>query len=140
MILFVASNPSHLNFDSDIPIVGSRSEKNFNKWVKFLVPDGKYKVINAADIVTTDNRPLTRGEVIGELPELIKKIDEIKPTKVIALGNTAAGALDLTTDYLGIFQYFKLPHPSPRNLKINNKEQLNTILEECKSWLQRIHH
>ena len=129
MILFVGSNPSHLNNNPHIPFHGSRSEKNFNEWSNRLVPNGNYKVVNVSNALTPHNRPLREDE----FDLLTLSINALDPeiNRVIALGNTASIALEM----IGI-KYFKLPHPSPLNRKINNKIYLDAILEECEKWLK----
>ena len=127
MILFVASNPSHLNYDPLIPFAGSRSEKNFKEWAEFLAPEG-YKVINAADQVTYNNRRIAKSEI--NIVDFKTKILNNKPTKIIALGTTASMALEMAGEV-----FFKLPHPSPLNRFLNNKVYLDAVLQECKEWL-----
>lgn len=129
MILFVASHPSRLNKDPDIAIVGARCEKTFNTWAEYLVPDEQYFVTNVSNKVTEMNRPLKRSEY--DLLSLCNLTIHPSVTKVVALGNTAADALD----QIGI-KYFKLPHPSPLNSFLNNTVQVEAVLEECKTWLK----
>lgn len=129
MILFVASHPSRLNKDPNIAMIGSKSEKNFNAWAEYLVPDKKYTVVNVSNKVTEMNRPLKRSEY--DLLSLCNYTIHPSVTKVVALGNTAADALDM----IGI-KYFKLPHPSPLNRFLNNTVQVEAVLEECKAWLE----
>ena len=130
MILFVASNPSSLNKDPEIAMIGSRSEKNFNGWAEYLVPNKQYVVVNVSNKVTEMNRPLKRSEY--DLLRLCNYAIHPSVTKVVALGNTAADALD----QIGI-KYFKLPHPSPLNRFLNNECQVDAVLEECKAWLMK---
>jgi len=127
MILFVGSNPSHLNYDPLVPFAGSKSEKSFKEWADFLAPEG-YKVINAVDKVTEKNRRIDSSEI--NILDFKAKIMDNNPTRIIALGNTAATALEMAGE-----DFFKLPHPSPLNRFLNNKVYLNAVLEECKKWL-----
>jgi len=54
----------------------------------------------------------------------------IKYYKILALGGFPSKVLnDLKIDH------FKLPHPSPRNRKLNDRRFEQTILEECKTYL-----
>ena len=128
MILFIASNPSKLNSDPEVAMIGSKSEKTFNGWVEYLVPSGVYKVVNVSDQVTDNNRPLKKSEY--DLLKLSTYAINPSVTKIVALGNTAADALDM----IGI-KYFKLPHPSPLNRFLNNTVQVEAVLEECKLYL-----
>jgi hypothetical protein len=129
MILFVASNPSKLNTDPEIAMVGSKSEKTFNGWVEYLVTNGDYKVVNVSDKVTDDNKPLKKTEY--DLLKLSTYAIHPSVTKIVALGNTAADALD----QIGI-KYYKLPHPSPLNRFLNNTAQVEAVLEDCKKYLE----
>jgi hypothetical protein len=128
MILFVASNPSKLNTDVKIAMVGSKSEKNFNAWSKYLVPDGQYQVVNVSDVVLNNGASLKKADY--NLSRLEQCVKNTSVKKVIALGNNAADALEM----IGI-KYFKLPHPSPRNRFLNFKVQVEAVLTECKKWL-----
>jgi len=130
MILFVASNPSHLNRDPITPFIGSKSDPIFRRWANHLVPSGDYKVINVSDKVTPGNRALRKSEI--NMFDFSSKIMDNEPQKIIALGDTAARALDLVGA-----DYFKLPHPSPLNRVLNNKVYLDAVLEECKKWLEQ---
>lgn len=53
-----------------------------------------------------------------------------KHTKVIALG----GLVSNTLCKLNI-EHFALPHPSPLNRQINDKEYISKKLKECRDWL-----
>ncbi len=128
MILFVASNLSHLNTCPAIVFAGSKSEKVFSKWTKKLVPSGNYKSINVSDEVTPGNRPLKKSEF--NLLKLCTDVLDPKVTGVIALGNTASEALEM----IGV-DFFKLPHPSPLNRQLNNSYYIEEVLEECEKWI-----
>jgi uracil-DNA glycosylase len=130
MILFVASNPSRLNIDPNIAIIGSKSEKTFNSWAEYLSPQKDYQVTNVSDKITDQNKPLKRSEY--NLTRLSELAHYPTTTKVVALGKTAADALD----QIGI-KYYKLPHPSPLNRFLNNTVQVEAVLEDCKAWLDK---
>lgn len=51
-------------------------------------------------------------------------------TKVIALGSFASACLDRIN-----ISYFRLPHPSPRNRLMNDKEYVQNVLNECKEYI-----
>jgi uracil-DNA glycosylase len=51
--------------------------------------------------------------------------------KVIALGGFASQALKRA----GV-EHYTLPHPSPLNRKLNDREYENNCLKECKEWLR----
>lgn len=129
MILFVASNPSKLNKDPKIAIVGSKSEKTFNGWAEYLVPDKNYMVVNVSDKITNDNKPPKKSEF--NLLKLCTYAIHPSVTKIVAMGNVASCALD----EIGV-KYFKIPHPSPLNRFLNNTVQVEAVLEECKKYIE----
>lgn len=131
MILFVASNPSKLNTNPTIAMVGSKSEKNFNGWVEYLSPQKDYFVINVSDKVLENDKTLKKREY--DLPRLASYVINPSFDKIVALGNVAEDALK----QLGIENYYKLPHPSPRNRFLNNTVQVEAVLEDCKQWLEK---
>jgi G:T/U-mismatch repair DNA glycosylase len=51
--------------------------------------------------------------------------------KVIALGGFASRALSRAS-----VDHYVLPHPSPLNRKLNNKDYEANCLRECKDWLE----
>lgn len=51
--------------------------------------------------------------------------------KVIALGGFASRALSRA----GVDHYV-LPHPSPLNRKLNDREYEKRVIEECREWLK----
>jgi len=50
--------------------------------------------------------------------------------KVIALGGFASRALSRA----GV-DHYTLPHPSPLNRKLNDKDYEKRVIEECREWL-----
>lgn len=133
MILFVASNPSRLNTNPLVPMVGSKSYKTFKKWADYLSPESSWMVMNVSNKVTEDNGLLKRSDYELELINVVLEMGHV--TKVVALGNTAADALEL----LGV-EYYKPPHPSPRNRFLNNKVQVEAVWRIVRSgWGYKCH-
>lgn len=129
MILFVASNPSKLNKNPRIAMVGAKCEKTFNDWVEYLSPDRNYVVINASNKILEGNNVIRLIDI--DFDNLTEWTKSRNVTKIVALGNVAAKALS----YIGV-EYYKLPHPSSRNRLLNNKEQVAAVLKNCKQWLR----
>lgn len=114
MVIFVGDKPSRLNENPMIPFIGTPSWKMLLKWIKKLEVSS-YHVANSfspMDMVNVEchNR---NGNLF------------------VALGNEASERLDR----VGI-QHFKLPHPSPRNRKLNDKEFVDRQLKECYDYLK----
>ena len=51
--------------------------------------------------------------------------------KVIALGNVASDSLRKVN-----VEHFKMPHPSPRNRQLNDKQFEKTMIRKCYNYLQ----
>ena len=126
-VVFVGSNPSSKNTNPKQPFTGTRSDEMLSKWISLLDLKGRstYK-FNVSDLITENNRPLKESEYQLEALELSVKGYEV----VVALGNTAEQALKRLN-----IPHFKLPHPSPRNLQLNNPNFVDKILKECKDYI-----
>ena len=88
-----------------------------------------------SDDPTEGNRPLKMREVRLKLNELSLKIQDIKPDKIIALGKTAARALTLLH-----LDFYEMPHPSPINRVLNNKEKVQEYIDGLKTYIQNNNH
>lgn len=115
-VLVVGINPSGKPFRK-----GCSLDK-MNVWMSMLghyfysfsnvIPyEGKYRMI---DVDTSFVRSFAEGY-----------------DKVIALGNFASQALKRA----GV-QHYVMPHPSPLNRKLNDREYEMNCLKECKEWLR----
>lgn len=119
LVAVVASNPSHLGPNSP-------AKRVFYTWVPKLGIEHCYAFMNVSDQVTPNNRPLKTSEF--QLERLRYDLQDC--TVAIALGKTAAKALKKLN-----VPHFELPHPSPRNRKLNDKELIKRLLDECKQFL-----
>lgn len=115
MIVFVGDKPSAKNVDPDVPFVGTQSYKNLLLWIWTMdVNINEVSMVNRDYFESPANRVHSR-EVL-----------------YVALGKEAANCLaDLG------YSFFELPHPSPRNRKLNDKKFIATQLKECSQWLRR---
>lgn len=116
MIIFVGDEPSSKNTNPDIPFLGTRSWASLNQWIDLLR-------IRDTNIITISNSD-TQDQL-----EVIEYYHS-KGAKIIALGNKAAGRLTKLN-----IQYFKLPHPSPRNRQLNDPTYIINKLEICKAFI-----
>jgi hypothetical protein len=118
-IAIVASNPSHLGPNSP-------AKKVFQRWMFTMGVDVPYVFLNVSNSVTPNNRPLKKSEY-----ELVRLKNDLRfCSKFLALGNTASDALTRLH-----VSHFKLPHPSPKNRKLNDHSQVVKLLAECKVYL-----
>lgn len=115
MIIFVGDKPSKKNVSTDIPFVGTLSYKNLLNWI--------YEMDVDVNFVKTRNK-----DFAPNLAALLKWYPH--PIKIVALGEAASKEL-------GKFEipHFTLPHPSPRNRKLNDKKFLKMALDSCKVYL-----
>jgi uracil-DNA glycosylase len=113
MVLFVGDRPSTKNVDPMIPFIGTKSYDRLLDWASRL------GLVNFDMINSHDSALLT----------IISANAHIKI--VIALGNVAARRLDRA----GI-PHLKMPHPSGRNRKLNDKEYVEQMLWETKQRIE----
>lgn len=114
MIIFVGDEPSKLNIDPNIAFIGSKSMIALEKWLDYLAP-AQFLLLNSHN------------------PSLINRIYNRyrKGDTVIALGNKASERLAKYD-----IEHFKLPHPSPRNRKLNNRLFIENELKLCKKYME----
>ena len=116
-LLLVGDKPSKKNKDPKVAFVGTASHKRIMEWLEVLLDE------KAA--ISMVNRTDPEFSVV-----LIRAT--LKRYQIIALGEEAAQALA----HHGVVNYFKLPHPSGRNRKLNNKKYVAEILQKCKTWIE----
>lgn len=112
-VMFVGDRPSRLNTHSNIAFVGTPSFKNLCKWIEEM---------QIADFVTVNSQEL-------DVPFIVRT--HVLGYHIVALGNNASEVLTA----MGL-DHFKLPHPSPKNRKLNDKEFIASELQKCYSYLK----
>jgi uracil-DNA glycosylase len=129
-ILFVGSNPSNAS-TCEVAFHGStKSSKILTDWTRDI--QGMKVHINVLNEKTENNRPLKTSEIKSNLTRLAEDIKATSPTRIVALGKTAAKALTLLQ-----LDFYEMPHPSGRNRKLNDpayvQEKVKGLLEFCSS-------
>jgi len=126
MIIFIGQNPANKMKKGDKPFEGTKSKETLTKWFKHLDIVGKQAVFffNASD------KPgnVTPKDFNKEVLDTIKQYNGL--AKFVALGNYASKFLDSAD-----IKHVKLPHPSPRNVLLNNKRYVTTELNKVKRYL-----
>jgi len=135
-ILFVGQNPSKYNLYPGVPFMGSKSGDTVLEWLNsmnlsiydcmFINAANKYGKISLKDVNTKQLFGLLEDSNISH--------------KVACLGNYAEKAVLKSIKgktISGIIETFKLPHPSPRNRALNDKEWVRQKLKECKEFLEK---
>lgn len=123
-IAAVASNPSTAKAKTKNNMVMTHAR--FYEWLEFMNVADIVGFHNVYDRPTPRNRPLKKSEY--ELDRLRRDLEGYDV--VIALGATAHDALDR----IGI-GHFILPHPSPRNRVLNDKDYVRITLQECRRFI-----
>lgn len=115
-VIFVGDTPSKDNIDPNVAFLGTKSYSVLKQWIKALNIE-EYAMVNS-DHFTFHQLMFTA--VKNQYP-------------IIALGKVATKAVQnsvLHERYL-----YSLPHPSPKNRLLNDKEFVKKELEKCKKWL-----
>ena len=129
MVTFVGSNPSVKNQDPLVAFAGTRSGKILEAWIKKAGADPKdFRYVNVSDLVTEWNRPLRMCEV--NLPQVKERLKDAGDD-IVALGRTSARVLKKLKR-----AHLELPHPSPRNRKLNDPRVVEDTVAELRSFLQ----
>jgi hypothetical protein len=115
MIFFVGDRPSSRNTHSTIAFIGTPSYKTLSQWVDYL-GIARFGMVNSYDH--------------AHRVEICRLANTYEAAQFIALGNNASKVLK----ELGI-KHFKLPHPSPKNRQMNDKQTIVLKLNACKEWL-----
>ena len=150
MIIFVGDKPSSKNKDPKIPFVGTQSYKRLLEWIwQMNININDVKIVNK-DQLFFDFKSAIKSVYFSENARFEYRISDCK---FIALDDNSAKVLDalqvesviLSGFYLGeqtvqkyVYKlpYFKLPHPSGRNFKLNDKKFIDSKLKECETWLK----
>jgi len=140
-IIFVGDKPSTKNLDSNVPFVGTQSYKKLLEWIWEMDIDiHDVKIINKED-VARESLKYSRGykrkwiALGSNAEEVIKNLD----IELITIMGPVHGNRKLELySVKGKFDHFKLPHPSPKNRKLNDKKWIKQQLKECKEWLSGV--
>jgi hypothetical protein len=114
-VVFVGDRPSKKNTDPSIAFVGTPSFTNLCKWI------AKMEIV---DFIMVNS--YTHDDAVK-----ICQIFNNGEKTFVALGNNAGKCLE----DLGI-AYFKLPHPSPRNRKLNDQSYIDSELKKCYGYIK----
>tara|TARA_B100001564_G_C20332618_1_gene530810 strand:+ start:173 stop:538 length:366 start_codon:yes stop_codon:yes gene_type:complete len=117
MILIVGQNPPSKKAATNPK--GTATERKLSYWLNTLEIDD-YRFINCSK---------DRGKTFKiDYDNLIK---ETRAQTVVALGSVASKALTKIN-----VEHFKMPHPSPMNRQLNDKEYERQKLMELYLWLK----
>jgi hypothetical protein len=120
LIYFVANEPTEENLPT--PVVGTYDYKTLLKWCGEIDIDiTRVRMYNEID--RPFSTPFGRAS--------LNKAVELQQIKVIALGQKAAAYLAKA----GIDEFFVLPHPSPKNQDLKDKEYVDNKLGACRTYI-----
>lgn len=114
--MFVGDRPSPKNTNPSIAFYGTRSMDTLAGWLFWLGLNKRHVLF----INSHEQDLLTAIEVHSNLGGV-----------VVALGNNASSRLNKLQ-----IPHFKLPHPSGRNRKLNDKKFIDSELKKCKDYLK----
>jgi len=122
MILFVGDSPASKNIDPNVPFVGTQSYKRLLEWIwRMDIDISNVEMVNQSGI---------------NFECLVSECSSYYNGRIIALGNNATNAIqEYGVKHRFKSNVFKLPHPSGRNHKLNDKKWLTKQLKLCKMWL-----
>lgn len=132
MIIIIGDQPSKKNINPAIPFVGTKSYATLLQWIAKLDIDITEVVMGNREHVKQYSWAVKGSgqDIVVNHPQFA--CDVFEQDKVIALGSKASKHLKS----LGL-KHFTLPHPSGRNLKLNDKKYVDKVLKECKDYLNR---
>jgi len=112
MLVFIGDKPSARTHPT-IAFKGAACEPRLREWIHHLVPQGTPHTVYNSSEEGADTRAL---------------YDNLRGHPIVALGNNAS-------KWLGDTPHFKMPHPSGRNRKLNDKEFVKERLNLCKTYI-----
>jgi len=111
-VVFVGDKPSTKNLDPNVAFVGTRSYDTLTEWCNTMnIPFRIFVNSESTDIID-----------IAEYNQ--------QGCIFVALGNKASDVLNRLR-----IDHHKLPHPSPRNFALNDKQALHEKLMVCKRYI-----
>lgn len=116
-VVFIGDKPSSKNLSEDIPFVGANCFERFVSFIKRINPD-YYLALNS--------------ETERELQEIETLVEG--GFKVVCMGKVAAIRLRDRS-----IPHMTLPHPSGRNLQVNDEQKVNSMLEEAWIYVRSSH-
>lgn len=125
VVLFIGDEPSKSNIDSETAFVGTKSYSRLLGWIDAMnLSVNNIYLQNREDFIFI-NYWEDQGYFEYSTKEGLFVVD-----KIVALGNKAekfCNSQDL--------ECFKLPHPSGKNFKLNDKKFVKDILSKCRSYI-----
>lgn len=124
VVTFIGDKPSKKNTDQNIAFEGTLSGKNLDKWISYLGLNPKTQVIKINSIDDTLELHILSSYLYQDV--------------VVTLGKESLNRVQAIINKYNIknLRLFELPHPSPRNRKLNDKESINLQLD----FLKRVIH
>ncbi len=132
-LVFIGSNPA-VSSRTGRPFDDCASGDVLDVWLaKLGLTRARIIIDNVVHKTTTDNRPLTIAEIRAGAAQLQLLYADERWNLIVPLGNTALRACQIAR--LPIYEY--LPHPSPRNRRLNDKAALEKQLLDFKAKLKK---
>lgn len=133
-VVWVGLNPSPRNTSPEKAFVGSPSGKNLAKWQVELDRGGEgfmHKMYNLCTIISPDETAVDKTMTdLGVIVRLMEHSSRGEP--IVALGNKVSKILTANN-----IHHILMPHPSPRNRKLNDCNFIKNKIKSLKSNIAR---
>lgn len=116
IITFIGDKPSKKNTNAEIAFEGTLSGKTLDKWISFLDLNPKTQVIKINSVDETLELHVLASYLFGDIIVTLGKESKRKVDEIVVKSN------------IKNLKLFELPHPSPRNRKLNDKEYVQEVL------------
>jgi uracil-DNA glycosylase len=126
-ILFIGSNPSSSAASNEAFTADTVSGRILREWIQGI--EGTMIFENIVSQKTENNRPLNSNERALAQVSLLERINRINPTRLVALGKTAASVLAKLE-----LEYLEMPHPSGLNRKLNDRQYVEEKIYSLKCY------
>lgn len=122
----IAQNPK-TEHNLSYPLEGTKSGDTIIKWVTSIAYDCNFLVSNASNTI---GKPIVTEDDMSRLRE---EYSFYRPEKIITFGRVA----ERTISELG-WEYFKMPHPSGLNRKLNNRHYVDKMIQDMVTYIRSI--
>lgn len=123
-VVFIGDKPGKKNVSEDVAFVGTKSYSRLLTWIdKMNLSINQVQLVNKGDIWKIDSWK--------DCVDYETKFGYFVADRIVALGNEAEKFCIANE-----LEYFKLPHPSGKNFKLNDKKYVDTVLKQCEQYIK----
>jgi uracil-DNA glycosylase len=127
-VVLVGSNPSVRSPDNSPFHASTRSRIIVDEWFRDI--RCQISFINICPEKTPGNKPLTHNQIRNYLPDFLKRLRELNPDRIVALGKTAEYGCRISR-----LDFISMPHPSGLNRQLNDPKFVADKIEELRKFI-----